>query len=53
MRVYFLHPMITGVDDMLKYLRLGGMDYDLEWSANNPEILFVSEWIYYSKDIFC
>ena len=50
-RVYSIHPMTTDVDSLLNYLRLP-RNLDLVWDDKAPEILFVSEWIYYKKEAF-
>lgn len=51
MRIFSLHPYTTDVISFLDYLHLNG-NYDLVWDANKPQILFVSEWIYYNQDYF-
>lgn len=47
-KVFFLHPQVQDVDDMLQYLRIRdeGELALLEWDDNNPDIVFASELIF-------
>lgn len=49
--VYSLHPLVTDVKSLLRYLRLDS-PVDLAWDPQSPDILFASEWVYYKKDYF-
>ena len=51
MRFYFLHPFIHSVKDAEKYMKVP-VPEDVVWDANMPELLFVSEWIYYTRCYF-
>jgi hypothetical protein len=51
LKVYSIHPSTYDVNSLLRYLHIDDM-YDLVWDAESPEILFVSEWIYYKRDCF-
>ena len=51
LRVFSLHPKTVDVDSLKQYLRIHEQ-YDIVWDPRNPDILFVSEWIYYSKEYF-
>ena len=48
MKVYFLHPHIHDLLSMGKYLKIT-QPSNVVWDSEAPEILFVSEWIYYKS----
>lgn len=51
MTVYAIHPWISNVNELLKFLHVEGK-FDLTWDAESPELLFASEWIYFKKEYF-
>ena len=54
-RVYCIHPCCKDLASFLKYIRLEGgvrLNEELVWDANNPDILFSSEWISIDKRYF-
>jgi len=54
MRVYCIHPNIKSCKQLLHYLHMSERvdEETLSWDSDKPEILFVSEWIYYRKEYF-
>jgi len=51
MKVYFLHPHIHDLQSMGKYLKIT-LPSNVVWDSEAPEILFVSEWIYYKSSYY-
>lgn len=51
MKVYAIHPMISNVEQLLKFLHVENK-FDLTWDVESPELLFASEWIYFRKEYF-
>lgn len=53
-KVFFIHPNIRNVNDLIDYLKINDKKLisELEWDENNPSYLFVSEHIYLSNKYF-
>ena len=51
MRFYFLHPFVHNIEEAVAYMMVP-VPENVVWDNDNPELLFVSEWIYYKKKYF-
>lgn len=53
-RIYFIHPGINTIDDLVKYLKLDKCSWirNLIWDAKDPQIVIASEFIYKDRNSF-
>ena len=51
MTFYFLHPFVHNLEEAERYIKVP-IPKHVEWDSKQPELLFVSEWIYYKRRIF-
>ena len=52
-RVYLIHEFVRNLDGFADYLRVSEeTKRHLVWDAENPDILFASEWIYFKKHAY-
>lgn len=52
-KVYFIHPSCSNIDDFASYICISeDLKKNLIWDSVNPDILFASEWVYNKKTAF-